>query len=192
MVPPEPATRERLLRAAVDEFARHGLAGARVERIARRAGANKQLVYYYFGSKEGLFDAAVTTMARRLADRERTAGSLAEWLLAETAERRDEPHWTRLLAFEALQAGQDDVHGEQERRGATRRAVQQVRAQQRAGRLPRGLDAAQLLLAVHALSSHAATFPQLVRHATGRQADDPAGVRARNRFLRELAALIDR
>lgn len=57
------ATKERLLAAAQSEFAQYGLAGGRVDRIAVAAQANKQLIYAYFGSKEGLFDA---TMARRL------------------------------------------------------------------------------------------------------------------------------
>ncbi len=47
--------RERILAAALREFARHGLGGARVDRIAARAGANKRMLYYYFGNKEALF-----------------------------------------------------------------------------------------------------------------------------------------
>lgn len=47
--------RERILAAALDEFAHHGLGGARVDRIAARAGANKRMLYYYFGNKEDLF-----------------------------------------------------------------------------------------------------------------------------------------
>lgn len=50
--------RNLILDAARQEFGEHGLAGARVERIARRAGVNKQLLYYYFGSKRDLFRAA--------------------------------------------------------------------------------------------------------------------------------------
>jgi AcrR family transcriptional regulator len=53
------ATRERLLDAATAEFAAHGIAGARVDRIARAARVNKQLIYAYFGSKDALFDAAL-------------------------------------------------------------------------------------------------------------------------------------
>ncbi len=49
------ATRARILRAATLEFARHGYAGARGERIARRAQSSERMLYYYFGSKEGLF-----------------------------------------------------------------------------------------------------------------------------------------
>ena len=44
-----------ILLAARDEFARHGLAGARVDRIAERADVNKRLIYYYFTSKDDLF-----------------------------------------------------------------------------------------------------------------------------------------
>jgi AcrR family transcriptional regulator len=49
------ATRARILRAASSEFSRHGFGGARGERIARRARSSERMVYYYFGSKEGLF-----------------------------------------------------------------------------------------------------------------------------------------
>ena len=49
------ATRERILAAATDEFAMHGIAGARVDRIAQAAAANKSLLYAYFGGKEQLF-----------------------------------------------------------------------------------------------------------------------------------------
>src|SRR5262245_61009965 len=51
------ATKKRLLRAATAEFAAHGLAGARVDRIAAVAKANKAQIYHYFGSKDDLFDA---------------------------------------------------------------------------------------------------------------------------------------
>jgi AcrR family transcriptional regulator len=47
--------RARILGAALEEFSRHGLGGARVDRIAARAGANKRMLYYYFGNKEELF-----------------------------------------------------------------------------------------------------------------------------------------
>jgi AcrR family transcriptional regulator len=53
------STRARLIAAAIAEFADHGLAGARVDRIAAAAAANKRAIYDYFGNKEGLFDAAL-------------------------------------------------------------------------------------------------------------------------------------
>ncbi|MDG4856646.1 TetR family transcriptional regulator [Streptomyces sp. T-3] len=50
------ATKARILQAATDEFAAHGIAGARVDRIAKAAAANKNLIYVYFCSKDQLFD----------------------------------------------------------------------------------------------------------------------------------------
>ncbi|MER5793589.1 TetR family transcriptional regulator [Streptomyces sp. NPDC001980] len=54
------ATKARLLDAAFSEFAAYGIAGARVDRIAEAAGANKRLIYVYFGNKEQLFDEVLT------------------------------------------------------------------------------------------------------------------------------------
>lgn len=53
------ATKASILAAARVEFAAKGLNGGRVDKIAQRAGANKQLVYYYFGSKDELYKAAL-------------------------------------------------------------------------------------------------------------------------------------
>jgi AcrR family transcriptional regulator len=53
------ATRQRILDAALAEFAAKGLAGARVDEIAARAGANKRMLYAYFGAKEELWLAAL-------------------------------------------------------------------------------------------------------------------------------------
>jgi AcrR family transcriptional regulator len=51
----EPDTRQRIIEAALTEFSEHGLAGARVDRIAESAGANKAMIYYHFGSKRNLY-----------------------------------------------------------------------------------------------------------------------------------------
>jgi len=51
------ATRRRILDAGTEEFARHGIAGSRVDRIAAASRSNKAQLYHYFGGKEALFDA---------------------------------------------------------------------------------------------------------------------------------------
>jgi AcrR family transcriptional regulator len=56
-------SRQLILQAAGQEFGRHGFAGARVGRIARSAGVNKQLIFYYFRSKAGLFEAILLALA---------------------------------------------------------------------------------------------------------------------------------
>lgn len=56
----DPASaKNAILTAARQEFSSKGAAGARVNEIAERSGVNKQLIYYYFGSKEGLYAAAL-------------------------------------------------------------------------------------------------------------------------------------
>ncbi len=98
------ATRRRILEAAVVEFAEHGIAGGRVDRIASAAQSNKQLIYQYFGSKDGLFR---TVLARELAlasegvafppdDVERYAGAYFDFAMAH-------PHLIRLIAWAGLE-----------------------------------------------------------------------------------------
>jgi AcrR family transcriptional regulator len=53
-------TKARLLVAATAEFAEYGIAGARIDRIAKEAETNKAMIYAYFGSKDELFDTTFT------------------------------------------------------------------------------------------------------------------------------------
>jgi AcrR family transcriptional regulator len=98
------ATRERILAAATTEFAGHGVAGARIDRIAAAAGANKRAIYDYFGDKEALF---AVVLERELSDCAEAVpvaggdlGDYAERLLEYHAAR---PEALRLLLWEALE-----------------------------------------------------------------------------------------
>jgi TetR/AcrR family transcriptional regulator len=64
-------TRQKLLTAARSEFAKNGLAGARVDEIAARAGVNKQLVYHYFGDKDALYLAVLEWVYEEIRTQER-------------------------------------------------------------------------------------------------------------------------
>ena len=64
------ATRENILRAAIDIFAKNGFAGARVEKISKAAGSTDRMIYYYFGSKERLFVAVLEAIYKELGDAE--------------------------------------------------------------------------------------------------------------------------
>lgn len=65
-------SRSAILAAAQAEFAAHGLTGARVNTIASRAGVNKQLIYYYFGSKDDLYRSALETVYAEIRAQERS------------------------------------------------------------------------------------------------------------------------
>ena len=65
------ATRQRILDAATAEFAAHGFGGARINRVAEQAGANKRMLYHYFGNKEALYLAVLEAAYARIRERER-------------------------------------------------------------------------------------------------------------------------
>ena len=62
------ATKARILEAAIEEFAQYGIAGARVDRIAEKASANKRAIYDYFGSKEELFFTVLQNQVGQVTD----------------------------------------------------------------------------------------------------------------------------
>jgi TetR/AcrR family transcriptional regulator len=181
-------TRERILAAALREFSDKGFAGARVDRIARRARVNKRMLYHYFGNKESLFR---EILARKV--RERTAWavtapddaaeSLVFWF--DTACRdRD---WVRLMEWEALGRAEGGVNGDAERRAAFQLGVGQVRERQGRGLLRADVDPGHLLLAMIALTTFPAAFPQFTRLLTGLRPTDRAFASRHTAFLRRLA-----
>ena len=64
------ATRDAILKAATKVFAQHGFAGGSVEKISRAARTYDRMIYYYFGSKEGLFVAVLEGIYQRMDDAE--------------------------------------------------------------------------------------------------------------------------
>jgi len=61
-------TQGKIVEAARSEFAEYGLSGARVDRIAAKAGINKAMIYYHFDSKENLYHETVTDFYRKVSD----------------------------------------------------------------------------------------------------------------------------
>jgi AcrR family transcriptional regulator len=64
------ATRDNILRAATKVFARYGYEGGSVEKISKAAKSFDRMIYYYFGSKEGLFIEVIETIYRRMNEAE--------------------------------------------------------------------------------------------------------------------------
>jgi AcrR family transcriptional regulator len=98
------ATKRRIFDAATAEFASRGVAGARIDRIAAAASANKQLIYAYFGSKQQLFDAVVSEhVTRFLAEVPLDATRLPEFGVAAYDFFRAHPEIVRLGSWHALE-----------------------------------------------------------------------------------------
>jgi AcrR family transcriptional regulator len=105
------ATKARILAAATDEFAERGFAGARIDRIAACATSNKQLIYRYFGTKQGLYEAVMdhlVTRARTMIEEDRASGCAyldsRQFLVGQGDVRRK---WARLQSWEGLTDGVD-------------------------------------------------------------------------------------
>lgn len=96
-------TRQRILDAALREFAANGLAGARTETIASTAGVNKALLYYYFESKEKLYVAALEMISERVRDNT-MAVFLREGSPGEKVLRSALSHFDRILAQQEFQS----------------------------------------------------------------------------------------
>jgi AcrR family transcriptional regulator len=181
-------TRAQILAAALQEFSAKGLAGARMDAIARRARVNKRMLYHYFGGKEALFHAI---LRRKLAQQARwlatapddPVDSLPYWFACAI---RD-PDWVRLMEWEALQHGTRPLTGEAERRAAFHHALLRLRERQAEKLLDPDLDPGQLLLSMMALTTFPLAFPQITRLVTGSPPTGPGFRRRRTAFLRALA-----
>lgn len=66
------ATRRNILEVAIREFAKKGLAGARIDEIAAQTATSKRMIYYYFEGKQGLYLAALEESYRRIREIEGT------------------------------------------------------------------------------------------------------------------------
>jgi AcrR family transcriptional regulator len=186
------ATQRRILQAALREFAAKGISGARVDAIAARARTNKRMIYYYFGSKDGLFR---EILRQQLAARQAQHPALddrswSERLAARQATTLGIPDYVRLLMWEALEAGtrKKPVINEEERAALYEELRNRIVAAQASGDLDPGLDPGQMLLSELAMTMFPVAFPQIARLVTGRSIDDPAFLAERQEFLRSLSA----
>jgi len=98
------ATRQRILEAASAEFAEHGIAGARVDRIAAAASTNKAQLYAYFGSKDQLFDTVFMASLQRIVEVVPiSADDLADWAVRLYDEYLARPDLIRLATWHRLE-----------------------------------------------------------------------------------------
>ena len=146
-------TRRRLLAAATAEFAEHGIAGARVDRIAEAAGVNKQAIYAYFSSKEGLFDAVFDAMVvQGMEDVPIDAYDLPEYAARLHDRYRKHPEVLRIATWYALERGHGTPHPSALR--SSKNKVAAIREAQAAGAVSKAIDAEDLLMLVLS-TSHA-------------------------------------
>jgi TetR/AcrR family transcriptional regulator len=187
--------RERLLEMATREFAAKGLAGARVDAIARAARSNKQLVYYYFGNKIGLYNEVVGRIGPVVHDELYPDTDDDTLTLAERVRQRARhtwgpvaARWGRLLGWEALERGDKDILREEERYASWRHRTREIEAAQARGEIDRRFDAELLGLALLAVELMPRVLPQVTKVVTGLSHRDPEFLRRQEALLDELVA----
>jgi AcrR family transcriptional regulator len=184
----EPSTpRERVLAAAFAEFAAHGVAGARIDRIAAAARTSKERVYTYFRSKDELYLAVVAEMVRATMDSVRLdvhdipgyVGEVFDFYLAH-------PEFLRFVHWGRLE--HPDGFGP-EANAATELKVGALADAQRAGVLPDDIPPRDMLIILFQLAT---AWSSAVEHHGDLDAADPeviaqrraAAVTAATRLLR--------
>ena len=160
-------TRRRAREAALAEFAAHGLHGTTMERIAARAGVNKERIYHYYGDKRALFSTvvgdqlaavidAVPLVLREPGDLGRFAGRVFDYL-------QDHPALTRLALWEGLADGESLTPDPPERIVVNRAMVTEVADAQQRGLLDAGVEPRYLIFLTLALASWWTAAPQTIR-----------------------------
>jgi AcrR family transcriptional regulator len=170
------STKRRIFEAAVEEFAEHGSAGARVDRIAAKARANKESIYRYFGTKDELLhrviDQYLDERGERMLPQERELDRYA----ADTCQLHGEhPEFLRMSLWEALENGgpgtgwQGDEGTIEHRRQHYEDKLRSVAEQQAAGKIDPELDPRHLLAVVFGMADYWHTLPQMIRLLFGRE-----------------------
>ncbi len=176
-----------MLDAAIEEYARYGPDGARMDRIATNAGVNKERIYQYFGNKQELFGIVLQQELEHLAAAvplgPREAAHLGEYAGRVFDYHQAHPHFVRLLIWEGLQAGRD-ITGETARGQHYATKVAALLAAQRTGALTDQVPAGYLLYAVIAVAAWWSATPQLITMLAAGIADD--GPAARRQALIQM------
>lgn len=178
-------TRAALLEAALVEFGRKGLAGARVDAIAARAGVNKQTISYHFGGKQGLYDAILARWHEQERGFDTPGTRLPDLVLRYLQQVGDQgPDLARLFLRESIDQDPAEVAAEPDCEDLLR-----LRARQRAGEIGTDLDPAFVLLFMQAAVVSAAVFPGEAKRLTGLDPRSPAFY---DRAREQLRRLVER
>lgn len=171
-------TRERILTAAMEEFARHGIAGARVDRIAKLARTSKERVYAYFRGKDALYAAVaarehvVIAEATQLdpSDLPGYAGRLFDYFVVR-------PDHHRLITWGRLELPSATAAADDHAQTLIARKIDQLRKAQQAGQLDPAWDPADVLALVNQIATTWAAQPEHSKAAAAHSVDPTIAAR---------------
>ena len=146
------AKRRRLLEAALTEFAEYGIAGARVDRLVKRAGVSAGLVYSFCDGKAGLFEAVYEAIVDEVVEGiPIDATDLAEYAGRLYDASTQHPEVMRFMSWYALERSGADARPSVV--GAMKSKVAAIADAQQRGLVSKRLDAGQLLMLIIAIAN---------------------------------------
>jgi len=156
------ATKARIFEAATVEFAAYGIAGARVDRIAQNAQANKQLIYAYFGDKKKLFYKVLEKTLVQVAEMVSTdITDLDRWVDEHIDYHQKHPELLRLLMWEALEVAEEDVCRSETRAQRYGVKVEKIADAQGDGLVRKDMPPQVMLMLLMGLSNYPVMMPQV-------------------------------
>lgn len=177
-------SRAALIDAAELEFGDKGLAGARVEAIAARAGVNKQLISYYFGGKQGLYDAILERWYARERSFDGPGVPLTELVLRYLEDGRTNTAMMRMFLRESMDGDPAAVEPEPDAED-----LQGLHRRQARGEIGDDLDPAFVLLFLQAMVVSRAVYPGEAKRLTGL---DPASEEFHERLREQITRMVRR
>lgn len=191
----EGSRKERILAAAIELFAEKGFAAVRIDEVALRADANKQLIYYYFGSKAELYSASLARLVE-LVDpvwAELEAADTLERALTRYARRTPlGAVFRRYLAWEGVEqaARGGDILLEDVRTVAWRRLIGIIEKAQEHHELPEGIDPAMFALLITSFTSTPVVLPQIAKMISGVEPDSDEFATRQQALINALLAAL--
>jgi AcrR family transcriptional regulator len=181
-------TKSRILEAAFREFAEYGVAGARVDRIAKSAACNKNLIYVYFGSKEALFASVLDRhLSEAYVGMPFTPEDLPGYARRVFDFAQANPGVYRLLAWATLERAAALPPAREREHDST---LPLIRAQQESGAIQGDPPPALILMAVMALAT--AWSPVFPFGATANPTADLSTDTIRDNIARMVARIVGR
>lgn len=174
-------TKTALLDAALAEFAGKGLAGARVDEIAARAGVNKQMISYHFGGKQGLYEALRERWQLHDQTIDELTRPLADVVTGYLAAVYADPDRVRFSVREAMDRNSRDVAHD-----PNAKEVDSLRSRRDAGEIASDLDPAFVLLLLQSIVMSGSTFPGDTKRTLGLDPGSPPYLSFMSEQLRRL------
>ncbi|MEM1223106.1 MAG: TetR/AcrR family transcriptional regulator [Verrucomicrobiota bacterium] len=182
---------QRILKAAVREFASRGFSGARVDDIALRARTNKQLIYYYYKNKEKLYEEVLRAVHAKVekwieASPDDPAENFKFWL----GVHAKDSSYVHLMIWEGLELKGKRIPAESKRREFYKKSIEKIKKNIGPNFWPKSLDPEQALLTWICMVVTPFALPQICLLITGKKPTNAEFLEDRSAFFESLANIL--